>query len=136
MFEKVKFNGTFRNYQQRVLDNSTEYLNDGKIHIVAAPGSGKTVLGLELIVRLKEPCLILSPTTTIRNQWGDRFAEHFLNGKHADEYISYDLKDPKPLTCVTYQALHAAVKRLKDNEDGEDYSSFDFFAEMEKHGVR
>lgn len=136
MFEKVKFNGTFRNYQQRVLDNSTEYLNDGKIHIVAAPGSGKTVLGLELIVRLKEPCLILSPTTTIRNQWGDRFAEHFLNGKNVDEYISYDLKSPKPVTCVTYQALHAAVKRLTDSEDGEDYSTFDFFAEMERHGVK
>ncbi|MDE6075221.1 MAG: DEAD/DEAH box helicase family protein, partial [Clostridia bacterium] len=105
-------------------------------HIVAAPGSGKTVLGLELIVRLKEPCLILSPTTTIRNQWGDRFAEHFLNGKNADEYISYDLKSPKPVTCVTYQALHAAVKKLKNGEDGEDFSSFDFFAEMERHGVK
>ncbi|MDE7163793.1 MAG: DEAD/DEAH box helicase family protein [Clostridia bacterium] len=136
MFENVKFNGTFRDYQQRVLDNSTEYLKDGKINIVAAPGSGKTVLGLELIVRLKEPCLILSPTTTIRNQWGDRFAEHFLNGKHVDEYISYDLKDPKPLTCVTYQALHAAVKKLKNGEDGEDFSSFEFFAEMERRGVK
>lgn len=136
MFESVKFNGTFRNYQQRVLDNSTEYLNDGKIHIVAAPGSGKTVLGLELIVRLKEPCLILSPTTTIRNQWGDRFAEHFLNGKNADDYVSYDLKSPKPITCVTYQALHAAVKKLKDKENGEDYSAFDFFTEMEKSGIK
>ena len=136
MFESVKFNGTFRDYQQRVLDNSIEYLNDGKINIVAAPGSGKTVLGLELIVRLKEPCLILSSTTTIRNQWGDRFAEHFLNGKNAADYISYDLKNPKPITSVTYQALHAAVKRLKDSENGEDYSSFDFYKQIEKHGIK
>lgn len=136
MFENVKFKGTFRDYQQRVLDNSTEYIEDGKINIVAAPGSGKTVLGLELIVRLKEPCLILSPTTTIRNQWGDRFAEHFLDGENAEVYISYDLKSPKPLTCVTYQALHAAVKKITDSEDGEDYSSFDFFAQIQKHGIK
>lgn len=135
MFEKVKFKGTFRDYQKRILDNANTYLDDGKINIVAAPGSGKTVLGLELIVRLGEPCLILSPTTTIRNQWGERFAEHFLNGEDESEYVSYDLKTPKAITCVTYQALHAAVKKLNDGEEG-DYSSFDFFAQIERYGIK
>ena len=60
-FEKIRFKGTFRSYQSRVLDNADEYLKDGRINIVAAPGSGKTVLGLELIRRLNAPCIILSP---------------------------------------------------------------------------
>lgn len=52
-FENIEFHGTFRDYQQRVLDNANKYLKDGKINIVAAPGSGKTILGLELIRRTK-----------------------------------------------------------------------------------
>ena len=42
-FKNITFKGKFRDYQQRVLDNSDKYLKDGKINIVAAPGSGKTV---------------------------------------------------------------------------------------------
>ena len=69
-YSKVKFKGTFRHYQQNVLDNTLTHLEDGKIHIVAAPGSGKTTLGIELIRYLDKPALILSPSITIRNQWG------------------------------------------------------------------
>ena len=50
-FNNISFKGFFRDYQQRVLDNSSKFLVDGKINIVAAPGSGKTILGLELIRR-------------------------------------------------------------------------------------
>lgn len=45
----LKFKGTWRSYQARVLEHVGKYLADGKIHIVAAPGSGKTTLGIELI---------------------------------------------------------------------------------------
>ena len=64
----LQFKGTWRDYQERVLSNSGKYLADGKLHIVAAPGSGKTTLGIELIRRLGESCLILSPSITIRQQ--------------------------------------------------------------------
>ena len=105
-FEKVSFKGEFREYQSRVLDNSGAYLKDGKINIVAAPGSGKTVLGLELIRRIGEPCIILSPTTAIRQQWGERFKSLFLdNGEDFDDLFSYDLHVVKPIISSTYQAL-------------------------------
>lgn len=71
-FENIHFHGGFRDYQTRVLNNADKYLADGKINIVAAPGSGKTVLGLELIRKIGEPCLIFSPTTAIREQWAER----------------------------------------------------------------
>ena len=64
----LRFKGTWRDYQERVLANSQRYLADRKLHIVAAPGSGKTTLGIELIRRLGAPCLILSPSITIRQQ--------------------------------------------------------------------
>ena len=48
----LEFKGTWRNYQARVLEHADRYMADGKIHIVAAPGSGKTTLGIELIRRM------------------------------------------------------------------------------------
>ena len=40
----LSFKGKWREYQERVLKESDSYLEDGKIHIVAAPGAGKTTL--------------------------------------------------------------------------------------------
>lgn len=48
-----------------------------KIHIVAAPGSGKTTLGIELIRRMNGKALILAPSITIREQWIARIEEAF-----------------------------------------------------------
>lgn len=107
----LQFQGRWRTYQKRVLDNSGKYLADHKIHIVAAPGSGKTTLGIELIRRLGEPCLILSPSITIRQQWLERIKESFLlEGYEAEKILSNDLKNMRLITAVTYQALYSAMK--------------------------
>lgn len=136
MFENIHFQGQFRTYQQKIFDCADEYLQDGRVHIVAPPGSGKTILGLELIRRFHAPCIILSPTTTIRNQWGERFMESFLNGEDSSAYLSYNLNHFAPLTSITYQALHAAMKRVKDSEDGFDYTSLDLIKEVKRYGVK
>ena len=129
-FDNISFNGTFREYQQRVLDNSSKFISDGKINIVAAPGSGKTILGLELIRRLNSPCIIFSPTTTIRQQWGQRFSDSFLNdNQDVNDYVSYDLNDIKLINSLTYQALHSAINKIEISDDEEqfDYSNIDLF---------
>lgn len=137
MFENIKFDGTFRDYQQKILDGANRYLKDGRINIVAAPGSGKTILGLELIRRLNKPCLILSPTTTIRNQWGERFEENFKGTDGAEKpAVSFDLRACTPITSVTYQALYSAVAHVKCT-DGEtvDYSDIDIFKTVREAGI-
>ena len=83
---------------------------DGHIHLVAAPGSGKTTLGIEFIRRNSKPALILVPTVTIRQQWVDRIREAFLQ----------NLKQPKTITVATYQALHSAINRLEGDAEVED----------------
>lgn len=114
----LKFCGTWRTYQARVLQNASRYLDDGKIHIVAAPGSGKTTLGIELIGRLKKPALILTPSITIREQWAARIAEAFLREDLVKEdYISQDMKTPKWITIATYQSLHSAMTRYQGSEE-------------------
>ena len=93
-FEHIHFHGEFRDYQRRVLNHADRYLADGKINIIAAPGSGKTVLGLELIRSIGAPCLIFSPTTAIREQWGERFRDLFLdNPNDFARLFSTDLRD-------------------------------------------
>ncbi len=118
-------------------------MKDGKIHVVAAPGSGKTVLGLELVRRLGAPALVLSPTVLIQHQWGQRFEELFLpGGANAQSYLSYDLHTPSLLTSLTCQGLYAAWMRLAGREaDSEaeeipDYQGFDLLGAIRKAGIR
>ncbi|MBE5888140.1 MAG: hypothetical protein E7283_04810 [Lachnospiraceae bacterium] len=114
----LKFKYTWRKYQARVLENTREYISDGKVHIVAAPGSGKTTLGIELIARMGEVALVLAPSITIREQWVQRIVEGFLcDGINPDDYISQDLKNPRAITVCTYQALHSAINRYKGKLD-------------------
>ncbi len=125
MFSRMQFQGQWRDYQQRVLDELRGHLEDTKLHIVAAPGSGKTVLGLEVMRELGRPALILSPTLTIRNQWSERLFEMFLSAEALDSNdISYDLKTPKTMTSATYQALHALWKF--EAGEGEEHQRPDF----------
>src|SRR5215467_3988342 len=106
-FPKMVFQKAWRTYQARVLEHLDSYLVDKRFHLVAAPGSGKTVLGLEVIRRIGQPALVLAPTITIRDQWADRLVEQFLSsGEKRPSWVSTELRLPAQLTIATYQALH------------------------------
>jgi len=107
----IRFKYKWRKYQKRVLEELDGHLNDDHLHVVAPPGSGKTVLGLEVALRLNKPTLIVAPTLAIRNQWIQRFCELFLQVQQAPKWISRDIWKPQFLTVVTYQALHAACSK-------------------------
>ena len=133
MLDQLSFKGQWRQYQQRVLDKSESFMDDGKIHLVAAPGSGKTTLGIEFIRRFGNPTLILVPTVTIRQQWVDRIKQAFLsNANQAEQLISQDLKRPKMITVATYQALHSAMNQvvgdglIEDTDDTAQQEHFNF----------
>ncbi len=69
----IQFCYPWRSYQKRVLDELHEHLRNDKLHVVAPPGSGKTVLGIEVILQVNKATLIIAPTLAIRNQWIDRY---------------------------------------------------------------
>lgn len=122
--EYVQFKYPWRTYQKRVLDELESHLSDAHLHVVAPPGSGKTVLGLEVVVRLNKPSLILTPSIAIRNQWVERFCELFVQTEQRPDWISQDIRRPKFLTVATYQGLHAACQD-QDEEDELDEESED-----------
>ena len=107
-FSTLSFRYPWRPYQQRVLSAVHEHLDDKRLHVVAAPGAGKTTLGLEIFRLLKKPTLVLSPTRVIRDQWIDRLKD-FCEGKEPStlDWVSNSSHEPRILTSITYQALHA-----------------------------
>lgn len=123
------FHHPWRDYQQRVLNQLDRHLADGHVHIIAPPGSGKTVLGLEIIRRLDRPALILAPTLAIRRQWGDRFCLLFLDTAQPPDWISTDLRRPAFLTLATYQGLHHLCEEEAETSD------FDVVAALKQAGV-
>ena len=112
----LHFNGTWRSYQQRILDNLDYHVRDKKLHVVAAPGAGKTTLGIEVIARLQRPTLILCPTNTIKNQWRERICSSFLQEKDYG-IVSTFIRKPGYLTVTTYQALLAAFCGRVEEEE-------------------
>ena len=95
-----RFRGTLRTYQAEVLERIPAG-TDEKMHIVAPPGSGKTLLGLLLAAREGHRALVLAPTVTIRQQWV-RTARDLASD--AAE-VSDDPRALGDLTVLTYQLL-------------------------------
>jgi superfamily II DNA or RNA helicase len=111
----LRFEGRFRRYQTSMLglaaDNPTA---DRRYHLVAPPGSGKTIIGLELIGRFGRPAVIFAPTTTIQGQWMDKLA------MFTPDPGAVGSRDPGRLgqvTALTYQVIStpdAATDALRD----------------------
>ena len=99
------FKGKWCYYQARVLEEMDAHLDDRRRHVIAAPGAGKTVLGLEIARRIGRPALVFAPTIAICDQWEQRLCPMFLDVRPAAGSISYDPAAPGRLTLTTYQAL-------------------------------
>lgn len=117
IISQLKFKGCWRSYQQRVLDELEYHLDDNKLNIIAAPGAGKTTLGIEVILRLKNPAFILAPTITIKNQWKQRIFDNFLPSGFNSDSISTDIKNIAEITVSTYQGLHSLYKNNEEREN-------------------
>jgi len=111
--ETLKFCYPWRPYQARVLAELDTHLDDNHLHIVAAPGSGKTVLGLEVTRRLNRPALIMAPTVAIRDQWVDRLTGMFCAGQ-TPAWVSRHVEKPGFLTVTTYQSLFSVMHAKGD----------------------
>jgi superfamily II DNA or RNA helicase len=112
----IRFCFPWRDYQARALEELDTHLNDEHLHLVAPPGAGKTVLGLEIMLRLNRKTLILAPSIAIREQWIHHFCTFFLQETALPVWISRDLRTPGFMTVSTYQALHQLMGRELDRE--------------------
>ncbi len=144
----MKFRHSWRPYQARVLSAIHDHLDDKRIHVVAAPGAGKTTLGLEIFRILENSTLVLSPTRIIRDQWIERLKD-FTESDDVTKlnWVSNSIHDPKVLTSITYQALHTKFANelnafedeetlLEEDEGLRDDEVNSFIKVIEKHNIR
>jgi superfamily II DNA or RNA helicase len=98
---RLAFSGTWRHYQALALEAFENDRRSGhrRTHIVAPPGSGKTLLGMEIVRRLGARALVLVPNTAVQEQWLRAAGKFGAAGNLA-------AADPSaPVACLTYQAL-------------------------------
>ena len=101
-FEALSFDGEWRPYQRAALaafEKDRQHKRK-RTHIVAPPGSGKTLLGVELIRRVGKRALVLAPNQGIQQQW-PRAVAHFT--RTPADVAGADVL--KPIACLSYQAL-------------------------------
>lgn len=100
-----RFTGRLRTSQLDLLERLPVDTPDRTLHIVAPPGSGKTLLGLELAMRDGRRAVVFTPTTAIRAQWAE--AARALVPEEGDTTgaVSEDPATPGDLTALSYQVL-------------------------------
>lgn len=111
LLSNLNFCHPLRKYQLEILDLIKRKLEDGEreLHIVAPPGAGKTIIGLQIVSELCMPSLIVCPNTTIQSQWKEKLVNFLppeLIGFGVNDFIgTHDDLPLKPITVMTYQVL-------------------------------
>lgn len=112
-FEPTQFKSviSLRKEQDDLLNKIREHTNG---IIVAPPGSGKTIIALELVARLGIPTLILVNRSQLLLQWIERIQQFLSISKIQIGVISGTKKKVgKQITVATLQSL-ARYKNLKE----------------------
>lgn len=108
--QTLTFKFPWRTYQGEFLAHFSTHIQDNHLHVIAPPGSGKTLLGLEIVRQIGKKTLVLTPTLTIRNQWENRLQEFFVTEAPFTSF-SFAISKPSDVTFSTYQGLHAFYKK-------------------------
>jgi Type III restriction enzyme, res subunit len=103
---ELRFRHPFRKYQRQILERvEVSGAAERKHHIVAPPGSGKTIVGLELIRRFGEPAVVFAPTATIQQQWCEEVG--LFTGGPTGGLVSREPGRFAPINVYTYQLISA-----------------------------
>ncbi len=104
LFDELSFGGEWRRYQKAAIAAFERDRAAGhrRTHIVAPPGSGKTLVGVELVRRIGRRALVLTPNSAVQMQW-PRAVRKF--GSPADVSRTAGPEPAFPIAVMTYQSL-------------------------------
>ncbi|MFM9118534.1 MAG: DEAD/DEAH box helicase, partial [Planctomycetota bacterium] len=118
-FPTLKLQGQLRPSQADVIDIARKKLQAGqkRLHIVAPPGSGKTILGLYLWAEcVRVPTLVLAPNSAIQAQWAAK-TSMFTGATDPAALVSTDPRRPALLTSLTYQSVTLPKRAGEDLDE-------------------
>jgi superfamily II DNA or RNA helicase len=107
LFDELAFGGTWRRYQKAAIAAFERDRANGhrRTHIVAPPGSGKTLVGVELVRRIGRRALVLTPNSAVQMQW-PRALRQFGSPADVGRTAGWVGTDSAfPIACMTYQSL-------------------------------
>jgi superfamily II DNA or RNA helicase len=112
-----------RTYQNQVLELFEDKIARGEkqIHVVAPPGSGKTIMGLAMLMKTQMKGVVFSPNAAIQMQWAQRFSDSTdIFSQSALHRLTFGTRpdDIDPYLSLTYQSV-----TTKDKETGELHSN-------------
>lgn len=106
------FNATLRKHQDKVIEASSK--KDFGV-IVAPPGSGKTIMGLKIVVEKKQPTLIIVHRKQLLEQWQERIQAFLGIPKHEIGIIGQGkTKIGKHITIATIQSLSKQIEQIRN----------------------
>jgi superfamily II DNA or RNA helicase len=67
----LRFQGEWRHYQRLALEAFERDREQGRrhTHVVAPPGSGKTLMGIEMVGRIGRRAVVLAPNSAVQSVW-------------------------------------------------------------------
>ena len=132
MFEELSFRYPWRKYQSMMLARLEAGADDDRrLHLVSPPGSGKTLIGLELIRRYGAPAVVFAPTATIRDQWREKLEMFTADQATAHRLSSVDPAVPAPISIFTYQLISTPGQA---RDEGQRMAEAEWVAELVESG--
>ncbi|MHA1205230.1 MAG: DEAD/DEAH box helicase family protein [Candidatus Heimdallarchaeaceae archaeon] len=107
LLTNMYFQGEFWQSQKLILEKFEQKIStvERKFYVVSPPGSGKTIVGLEIAKRIAKNTLVLTPNFSTQDQWIDKI-KLFLDKENNIINTMIGNTDPKsraPITVMTYQ---------------------------------
>lgn len=106
------FNATLRDHQDKVI----EAVSKKDFGVIVAPsGSGKTIMGLKIVVDKKQPALIVVHRKQLLEQWQERIQAFLGIPKHEIGIIGQGkAKIGKQITIATIQSLPKQIEQIQN----------------------